>query len=346
MTQNPTRELSTLNNRSMVTQLSRTCSAALVSALLCASATAATFDRETELRPFAESMAAKHRFEPGLLLTLLADAEYQPKIIQAMDRPAEKLSWYRYRRIFLTSKRIQRGVEFWDKNRAVLERAANRFGVSPEIIVAIIGVETQYGANRGKTRVLDALCTLGFRYLRRAEFFQKELEAFLLLAESDAIDPRSTMGSYAGAMGIPQFISSSYQRYGIDFDGDGMRDLLDNEADAIGSVANYLAQHQWIPGAPMAVPAKIHGVNVRALLKAGYKPHITAAALRKAGIVFAVDIKADTPAAIIALEQKDTDEHWIVFGNFYSVTRYNHSPLYAMAVIQLADSIRSQRTAQ
>ena len=298
-------------------------------------------DHTPKIKSFIDFMVTEHGFERESLSRLLGKAVYKPRIIRSMDQPAEHLPWHRYQRIFLTEKRILGGIAFWQDQQQLLQRATERYHVPSEVIVAIIGLESEYGAYRGKTKVLDALYTLAFHYPRRSKFFRGELIEFLLLAHSGMIDPRTATGSYAGAMGIPQFIASSYKHFAVDFDSDGRRNL-NSEADAIGSVANYLSQHQWQPQGAIALRAKVRGVNAKALLAAGYKPHTTLAALQEAGIQFDTTLPITTTSALITLANQENNEHWVVLDNFYSITRYNHSPLYAMAVFQLASAIKKR----
>jgi membrane-bound lytic murein transglycosylase B len=217
------------------------------------------------------------------------------------------------------------------------------YGVAPQIIVAIIGVETRYGGNTGKYAVLDALSTLAFDYPPRAKFFRGELEQYLLLAREEHIDLLNTKGSYAGAMGYGQFIPSSYQRYAVDFDQDGKRDLWDSPMDIIGSVANYLHVNGWTPGAKVADRASVTGNRFKGVIEKGLKPEMTVKQLKSEGITPVKPLPADTLAALISLDQKSGPEYWLGLNNFYVITRYNHSPLYAMAVYQLSEEIRQAR---
>ena len=299
-------------------------------------------DPAAEIEPFAIRMALQHEVPESETRALLKDARVLDSVLEAMRRPAERKPWHEYRKIFITGKRIERGAEFWRKHAATLARAGERFGVPPEIIVAIIGVETFYGVYRGRTRVLDALATLGFRYPKRSTFFLSELEAFMLLSNEERLDARRIKGSYAGAMGIAQFISSSYRHYAIDFDGDGSRDLMHSPDDAIGSVANYLAMHGWRAGAPVAVRAEVEGDAFRALVEQGIKPHASLASMRAKGVGFTVEAGEEEPGALLEFETKDGHEYWIGLTNFYVITRYNHSRLYALAVLQLAQHIRER----
>ena len=315
----------------------------LCTALLCACATVATPrpDIKPQISQFVDEMVRKHGFDRRALSDLLGRAEFRQSIIDAMSRPAEAKPWYKYRPIFLTEKRIQAGAQFWKDNADLLHRVSRKYGVAPEILVAIIGVETRYGGNTGSSRVLDSLSTLAFGYPKRATFFRSELEQFLLLTREEHIDPTTITGSYAGAMGKPQFIASSYRSYAVDYDGDGHRDLWGSNADAIASVANYFRRHGWRRGEAVAVPAQGVDTSHRRFVDAGMKPSIRVADLRKAGIRFDPKIKGDALASLIELEDQDGKEYWVGLNNFYVITRYNHSNLYAMAVYQLSQKIES-----
>lgn len=304
--------------------------------------TLAGYGSEPQVQEFVDVMVEKHDFNRAELLAVLGQAERRDDIIELMSKPAEKrLAWYEYRKIFLTSSRIDGGVAFWQQNADVLTKAAEAFGVDPQIVVAIIGVETRYGSNTGRHRVLDALTTLAFDYPPRSAFFTSELEEFLLLAREENIDVLSATGSYAGAMGYGQFIPSSYRNYAVDFDASGKRDLWDSPMDIIGSVANYFHVHGWEPGAPVAVRAEVSGDAYQPLLELGYKPNTVLHAMRHDGVTPVTEMPDDLEAALIAFEQEDGPEYWLGFNNFYVITRYNHSPLYAMAVYQLSEEIRA-----
>lgn len=292
---------------------------------------------------FAREMARKHDFDKNELAGLMRQAHYSRKVMDAIRRPFEAKPWHRYRPIFLTAKRIRSGVAFWRENRKSLERARAVYGVPPEIITAIIGIETNYGANLGRYRAIDALSTLGFSYPKRADFFRKELEELLLLAQEEAIDAVGLRGSYAGAIGLPQFIPSSYRAYGVDFDGDGRRDLRQSKADAIGSVGNYLDRHGWKTGEPVTFPARVAGGTPKGITPAGkrpVKPITSLNQLKAAGIVAGKHLPGSTRATLIRLDAP-RPEYWLGLGNFYVITRYNHSNLYAMAVYQLSREIRA-----
>ena len=296
-----------------------------------------------DVRTFVSEMVAKHGFNATELATLFGQVEIHQSIIDAITRPAEAKPWHAYRKIFLTEARIDGGVKFWEENADLLAAAEERYGVPPEVVVAIIGVETNYGRNAGRYQVIDALTTLAFDYPRRASFFRSELENFLLLAREEGLDPLEPLGSYAGAMGQGQFIPSSYRRYAIDFDADGHRDLFTSRADAIGSVANYFAVHGWRRGGTVVVPATVDGDGHRALVDLGYKPQRHLERFAGYGVSFDGDLDPGQLAALVELETETGPEYWVALENFYVITRYNHSPLYAMAVYQLSREIAARR---
>lgn len=293
---------------------------------------------------FAAEMAAKHGFDAQRIRSLLERGAYRQEIIDAMERPYEAKPWHRYRRLFLTPERIERGVSFWRSHPEILARAQAIYGVPPEVIVAIIGVETSYGARLGEHRAMDALTTLGFSYPKRAEFFRGELEQLLLLNREGQVDALGAVGSYAGALGKPQFIPSSYRAYAVDFDGDGRRDLWGSDADVIGSVANYFARHGWRRDAPVAFRARVAGTLPRDLGVAEKQPVVPATRadrLRAVGVEWQEPVGADEPVSLLRLAGPE-DEYWVALHNFYVITRYNHSNLYAMAVHQLSQEIKSR----
>jgi membrane-bound lytic murein transglycosylase B len=288
---------------------------------------------------FIDGLVREDGFDRSELIRLLSQAKKRQSILDAIARPAEGLPWWKYRRIFLKDQRVSGGVDYWQKNRASLQKAEQEFGVPPQIIVAIIGVETMYGRNTGRYPVLDALHTLGFYYPKRADFFRKELGEFLRLSREEALDPTEPLGSYAGAMGRPQFISSSYRAYAVDFDGDGKRDIWENDRDVIGSVGNYLARHGWRRGGP--ITARAYEVDDRhaRFVEAGMKPSFTVGDLRREGVNVSAVLDDSMPTSLIELETRTGQEHWLGLENFYAITRYNHSNLYAMAVYQLSREI-------
>ncbi len=303
-------------------------------------------DRFPESRSFIQEMAKKHKFKPKELEKLFAGVEHKPTIIEAISRPAESKPWYQYRPIFVTADRIREGVKFWNRHEKLLARAEKQYGVPPQIIVAIIGVETRFGRHSGNYRVLDALSTLAFDYPPRASFFRQELENFLLMTREEKRDPLQFTGSYAGAMGMPQFMPSSFLSYAVDFDTDGQRDLWDNTSDVIGSVANYFDRHHWHKGEPIASRATLNGTPPQTLLDEGYKPSVPFSKLKTLGVKAQNNYTDDSEVALIALESSPgQQQYWVTLHNFYVITRYNHSPLYAMAVYQLGEAIRTTRAA-
>ncbi len=312
----------------------------VASATMGSSLQAASVEQRDDVKAFVQLMVDKHDFKSTELLQLFKKVEMREDIIELMTRPAEGKPWHEYRPIFVTKKRTQGGVKFWNENSEILLRAEKEYGVPPEIITAIIGVETRYGGYIGKHRVIDALATLGFDYPKRAKFFSSELEHFLLLMRDEAQDPLVPVGSYAGAMGIPQFIPSSYRHYAVDFDGDGKRDLWNNRADVIGSVASYFQRHGWQSGQPVVSQVKVKGDGYLALLKEGIKPKHNLKHFRDKGVIISDQFSDELPAALLEFETKSEPEYWIGLQNFYTITRYNHSKLYAMAVYQLAMAIR------
>jgi membrane-bound lytic murein transglycosylase B len=313
----------------------------LASLLTITTVSAASYSAQPQVQVFIDRMVSEHGFERDELITVLDNAERREDILELMRKPAEKrLQWFEYRKIFLTQSRIDGGVSFWKENAELLKQAAETFGVDPQIIVAIIGVETRYGGNTGRHRVLDALATLAFDYPPRSQFFTGELEQYLILTREEDIDILTTTGSYAGAMGYGQFIPSSYRHYAIDFDEDGKRDLWTSKADIIGSVANYFKAHGWTAGTPVAVLADVQGDDYQTVLDIGYKPNTVLDAMRHDGITPRTPLPDELLAALIAFEQENGPEYWLGFNNFYAITRYNHSPLYAMAVYQLSEEIR------
>ncbi len=301
------------------------------------------YQGRADVGAFVKRMAAETDYTEQELVDLFSRVEKQEHLFEKLDRPAEKeLDWYQYRAIFIKPRRVEQGVEFWRKHRQLLDEVSAKTGVPPEIIVAIIGVETFYGTYRGKDPVFDSLVTLAFDYPRRAKFFARELEQFLLLAREQGFDPRALRGSYAGAMGMPQFIASSYRNYAIDFDADGQINLFDSIADITGSVANYFVKHGWQRDGRVARPlvaVEDHSIDQ---LRPGVKPEYRWAELKQKGLVSKFDISEQTPVALIRLQQRDHAEYWAGFQNFYVITRYNHSELYAMAVYQLAKLISHQ----
>jgi len=293
-----------------------------------------------DVADFVARIAAETDYDEQELVDLFSQVEKQEHLFEKLNRPAEKeLQWHQYRRIFVKKTRIERGVKFWRQHRELLADVSSKSGVPEEIIVAIIGVETFYGIYRGKDPVFDSLVTLAFDYPKRARFFSTELEQFLLLTKEQGFDARSLRGSYAGAMGMPQFISSSYRHYAVDFDGNGQIDLFNSIPDIAGSVANYFVKHGWQRNGRVARPLQASESNSIESLEPGVKPAYKWADLKQSGLATKFNIDDEAEVALIALQQKNSPEYWAGFQNFYVITRYNHSELYAMAVYQLAKLI-------
>ncbi|MGD2129639.1 MAG: lytic murein transglycosylase B [Lysobacterales bacterium] len=300
---------------------------------------------------FAARAAAEYNLDPEEVLLVLQNARFQKSIVDAISRPAEAKPWFEYRPIFITEKRIAGGEEFWRNHELLVSTAAEEYGVDPQVIVAIIGVETFYGRIMGSYRVLDALATLSFHYPDtgndRSDFFSKELMQFFLLGSEEGLPLREVTGSYAGAMGMGQFMPSSYREYAVDLDGDGRRDLWSSMGDVIGSVANYLHRHGWQYGQPVAVPAEVApDANMDLVARRDFKPGRTVSELAEGGFTPLDTVPGDLPATVVRLEEEDHDSYWITFNNFYVITRYNRSPLYAMAVFELSEAVRARHEEQ
>ncbi|BDX07273.1 lytic murein transglycosylase B [Planctobacterium marinum] len=303
-------------------------------------------DAETQkkVEAFINSTVQEYGLDPEFVRSTVNQAKKNSQVLEAIARPWEAKPWYQYHPIFLTEKRLERGTAFWQKHRETLERAEAELGVPAHIIVAIIGVETFYGSYTGKYSVLDSLYSLGFYYPPRSKFFKKELGQYLKLVQEEKWDPQAAMGSYAGAMGWGQFISSSYRHYAIDFDGDGKRDLMNNPVDAIGSVANYFKLHKWRAGQPVAYRASITDKAAMELLDSDLAIKHTWQELSDAGVMLKdteLSLSGSTPAKLLALELEEGEEYWLVLDNFYVITRYNHSPLYAMVVYQFSEQLKA-----
>lgn len=291
---------------------------------------------------FIEKMVTEHKFDRTELEALLNQSKVKQSILKAMSSPAERrLEWHGYRRIFLKQNRIQGGIKFWKKNKDLLESASKKYNVPAEIIVAIIGVETRYGSNMGSYRVLDALTTLGFHFPKRAKFFTKELEEFLLLCREEGLNPLEPKGSYAGAMGQSQFISSSYRYYAVDGDGDNKRDLWGSSADIIHSIANYFTKHGWKDTPLITEQTKVTGNGYKTVLNKKLKPQHDLQTLKMNSVAVPSKLAKNTSVKLLELKQKNSNEYWLAFHNFYVITRYNHSQLYAMAVYQLSQEIKN-----
>lgn len=307
----------------------------------------APFDlQRADIRAFVDDVAARNGIPRADLLALLGKAVAQPKIIEAMTRPAERVSpWWEYRARFLTEQRIREGVDFWAQHRERLEKVEQDTGVAAPYVIAIIGVETFYGRLKGTWKVLDALMTLGFEYPPRGAFFRGELEQFLLLAREEKVDPAAVLGSYAGAMGAPQFIPSSYRKFAIDGGEDGGRNLFVDWDDIVASVANYFKVHGWQAGAPVLVEAQADPSVMATLDPRNLQLNDTVAGLRGRGVEFDAPVAPETAAILLPAELQDRPNVRVGFQNFQVITRYNRSIRYAMAVHDLAEAIRARATA-
>ncbi len=311
---------------------------------IAAPALAGDYQNSPAVDQFIAEMVRDQGFAAPQLKALFAQVERKQPILDAISRPAERVKpWKEYRPIFLTEARINRGVEFWKQHAEALARAEREYGVPAQVIVAIIGVETFFGRNTGNWRVIDALATLGFDYPPRADFFRKELREFLLLTREQRVDPLGVTGSYAGAMGMPQFMPSSFRAYAVDFDHDGHIDIWNDPEDAIGSVASYFQRHGWVAGDPVATRARVAGTRFADGLTQGLEPVKSVGDLRQLGWtpLDAVDDRYAVTA--FRLEGEQGDEFWMGLPNFYVITRYNRSVMYALAVHQLSAALLAQR---
>jgi membrane-bound lytic murein transglycosylase B len=307
---------------------------------------AGSYADRPEVQEFISGMATRHGFDPGALTEVFRQSRFLPGVVRAILPPSSSSvrSWRRYRARYIDPVRITEGIRFWQRNEDTLAQAGQRYGVPPEVIVAIIGVETVYGRLTGDFQVFSALATLAFDYPPRADLFRQELEELLLLARERHRDPLDFHGSFAGALGIPQFLPSSYRRYAVDFDEDGQTDLSNSEQDAIGSVGNFLHQHGWQPGAQIAVPATVSGYRFQLLVDGSVEPRYSAPELVAHGIDVEGGIPADEQSALIDLvTPRQPTEYWLGFRNFFVLTRYNRSGFYAMAVFQLSEELRLAR---
>lgn len=305
----------------------------------------ADYSQRADVRAYISELVTKHDFATEELMTLFAHAERKQSILDAIARPAERvLKWHEYRDIFIEERRIEGGLDFWQQHEDVLREAEAAYGVPPEYVVAILGVETRYGRITGGYRVLDALTTLAFDYPPRADFFREELTEFLLLAREEGRNPLKLTGSYAGAMGYGQFIPSSYRNYAVDFDGDGLRDIWDNPRDAVGSVANYFHRHGWRAGERVVVPVTVNGAGAAEVANETLDLDRTVAELEALGVAVE-DVDPERRAALFRMEDSDGEQYWLGLNNFHVITRYNHSRLYALAVHELGERIKSRRRA-
>jgi len=307
---------------------------------------AADYLNRREFIQLVNELEREEQFDRQSLVYLFSDVKRQNSIITAMNRPAEAKPWRDYRPIFITSTRIDQGLVFWKENEALLKQVELSYGVPAEIIIAIIGVETQYGRNKGSYRVIDALATLGFDYPKRSTFFRNELKQFLILSREAGLDPAKATGSYAGAMGFPQFIPSSYRNFAVDYNKDGRTDLINSKADSIASVANYFVKHGWQHNGPVATPARHTSPTADMFNTYPLELKLSVADLAAKGFASNVRVDPNQKAIPLTFEGAQGREYWLGLNNFYVITRYNHSPLYAMAVFQLSEEIKKAKQKQ
>lgn len=307
----------------------------------CANAASSDFASRPDVKAFILLMVKKHHFDQKYLTTLFDKVKVRPQIMRQMNKPLEKEPWNFYQRLFISEWRIKHGVEFWNKYANVLKQAEQKFGVPASIIVATIGIETKYGQRTGEHRVIDSLSNIAFSNSPRAKFFRSELEEFLLLTREQHLDPLKVTGSYAGAIGQPQFMPSSYRHYAVNFSGSGQTDLMHNEVDVIGSIANYYKKAGWKMNQPVAVPAVM--MKSRYNFAQSHKKangQLTIGQWQRYGIMPKYPISNDDMRAkVIELQNRYTTEYWLGFHNFDVIKRYNPSDLYAMAVYQLSTYI-------
>ena len=312
---------------------------ALILLIGCQSAFAIDTDRPN-VRSFIDKMVEEHSYDRSKLVAVLTEADSKESILTASSRPAEGTKeWHEYRDIFITHERISAGATFWKENGEDLQRISDSTGVSIEILVGIIGVETYFGRITGNYRVLDALATLAFDYPPRSKFFTSELEQFFLLVREEGMEASSATGSYAGAMGRPQFMPSSYRAYAVDSTDDGKRDIWTNWTDVLGSIANYFVRHGWAADMPVVTAATLgtqwSGETPPNQLKADE----TITSLSHQGVLFSTDLPGEEKSQLLTLLGEDGKEYWVGFHNFFVITRYNRSVMYALAVHQLGQEI-------
>jgi membrane-bound lytic murein transglycosylase B len=317
----------------------------LMAAIWFSPAHALDIESYPDVEGFIQEFSQRNGYPEDRLRALFARVLVRDDIVPIMERPKEGLPWHEYRKMFLTEDHLKRGTEFWNRHERMLARASGQYGVPAEIIVAILGIETQYGRNTGEFPLIDALTTLWLKYPPRAAFFRSELEELLLLAREIRVDPLMMKGSYAGAMGMPQFMPSSYRRYAVDFNGDERRDLFKNTEDIIGSVANFLKEHGWEGGAPIIDDVQLHGTRYFWIERLGTKPALSVKELLEYGIVPREHTDPDRRAALLSLESEAGPFYLLGYNNFFVITRYNRSKRYAMAVVELADRLRRNRNA-
>jgi len=333
--------------------MKRTISPLVLAAVLGASSSAVlaqtgNYAERPEGKALLERLQTKDNVDLNAARALLEDARYQPKIVATMRKPAERtLTWADYRPIFLQPERADKGAAYIQEHQALFDAAEAQYGVPANVIAAIIGVETKYGAFIGRDRVLDALATLAFDYPERGAYFTRELEGFIQLCVEESLACDSEIGSYAGAMGLPQFMPSSYRAYAVDGNNNGRRDLWKEPADIINSVANYLAEHDWQRDGEVALPAWLVADNdIARIERSKREPAYRWSALKKLGVRVDLEPADDTDVGLLEFQGADGAEYWVGLNNFFVITTYNHSPLYAMAVYQLGQEIAARQATQ
>jgi len=325
-----------MNSAVRTTKLVSVATAAVLSLLMFPSFLQAIDLERAEVQQFVADLVETHQFDPAYVQTALRASESKDSILEAISKPAERtMPWHEYRAIFMTPERIRAGATFWRQHQEVLNQIELNTGVPAEMVVGIIGVESYFGRRTGSYRVIDALTTLGFDYPPRSKFFRRELTELFLLAREENFELEDLLGSYAGAMGPPQFIPSSYRRYAIDGNGDGQRNLFTNWDDILSSVANYFAAHDWQPDQPVTARGTLGSSATEAPVDNGLSPKETVASLSASGVLFATELEGTAAAQLMKLEGADGPEYWVGFHNFYVITRYNRSVLYALAAFQL-----------
>jgi membrane-bound lytic murein transglycosylase B len=335
-----------LNQRHLILLAALTCAAAAQQPAD-SPAAAAPFDlKRPEIETFIDEVVTRDGLSRKEVRTLLQAAQPQAKIIEAISRPIEKVApWWQYRERFLTAERIDDGVQFWMDHKEALERIAAQYQVPAEYIVAILGIETRYGRNTGHYRALDALATLAFDYPPRQKFFRSELEEFLMLAKENKLDPLTVTGSYAGALGVPQFMPSQYRRYAVDANADRRRDLWNDWDDILASVANHLREHGWTPGGPVLAETRLDPDPAFQIEPRNLELNETVDSLNAHGVKVELGVPGDTPALLLSAEQRDGPSYRVGFHNFYVITRYNASARYGMAVYDLAQAVAQRMAA-
>lgn len=297
-----------------------------------------------EVQEYIATTAREHGFNETELVNLFTRIQPRPHIIGIFDRPSTARPWHAFRPNFITKKRAEAGAAFWRKHEKDIAEISSAYQVDPAIIVAILNIETLYGKNMGSFRVLDVLATAAFDYPRRADFFRKEMTEFLLLARGEKQDPLSFRGSYAGAMGWPQFMPSSFRAYAVDWDRDGRHDIWNTPVDAIASTASYLAQHGWLNGGDTFAPVNVEGEQIAELIADKFNLHYTVAELMQKGVTPISELNSNQKAVLFVLETEPGQmKYYLGLNNFYVITRYNKSTLYATAVLELAKSIREAK---